>query len=84
MQPYEEQTITFSSGDLLVLYTDGVTEAMNEDETEEFGEERLIQCIQANRERSASEIQDAVIEEVRNFSEDIQYDDITLIVIRVR
>jgi len=84
MQPYEEQTITLSTGDLLVLYTDGVTEAMNEDETEEFGEERLIQCIEANRERNASEIHDAVIEEVRNFSEDIQYDDITLIVIRVR
>ncbi len=83
MAPYEEQKITLSSNDLLVLYTDGVTEAMNEDETEEFGEERLLDCIKSNRAKSAEEIQQTIIDEVQTFSHDVQYDDITLIVIKV-
>ena len=83
MSPYDEETITLSSGDLLVFYTDGVTEAMNEDETEEFGEDRLVECIKSNREKSSQELQDAIIEEVQDFSQNVQYDDITLIVIKV-
>jgi len=83
MNPYEEQKVTLNSGDLLVFYTDGVTESMNEDETEEFGEERLLDCIKANREQSAEEIQDAIITAVQEFSHDVQYDDITLIIIKV-
>ena len=83
MAPYEEQTISLSSNDLLVLYTDGVTEAMNKDETEEFGEQRLLDCIKRNRNKSADEIQQAIIDDVEAFSHDIQYDDITLIIIKV-
>lgn len=83
MAPYEEQKISLSSNDLLVLYTDGVTEAMNKDETEEFGEERLLDCIKRNRNKSADEIQQAIIDDVEAFSHDIQYDDITLIIIKV-
>lgn len=80
--PYSEQRVTFSSGDLVVLYTDGVTEAMNKDESEEFGEERLLDCIKNNRSKSADKIQASIIQEVQNFSDDIQYDDITLIIIK--
>ena len=83
MTPYEEQTIQLSTDDLLVFYTDGVTEAMNEDETEEFGEDRLINCIRENREKSSKEIEQAIIESVKQFSHDIQYDDITLIILKV-
>jgi sigma-B regulation protein RsbU (phosphoserine phosphatase) len=83
MSPYEEQTITLSKGDLLVCYTDGVTEAKNESETEEYGEERLFNCIKQHRELSSNEIQDAVIDDVKSFSKDIQYDDVTIIVIKV-
>ncbi|WP_240894706.1 GAF domain-containing SpoIIE family protein phosphatase [Fodinibius halophilus] len=83
MAPYEEQTIQLSEKDVLVFYTDGVTEAMNEDETEEFGEERLLNCIKENRFQSAAEIQEGIIEEVERFSHDVQYDDITLIVLKV-
>ncbi|HET6528013.1 MAG TPA: SpoIIE family protein phosphatase [Balneolaceae bacterium] len=83
MTPYEEQRITLSKDDLLVFYTDGVTEAMNKDQTEEFGEQRLIECIEENREKSAEEIQQAIINEVQAFSHRIQYDDITLIVVKV-
>jgi sigma-B regulation protein RsbU (phosphoserine phosphatase) len=82
MTPYSEKRITLSSGDLMVCFTDGVTEAMNTEETEEYEEERLIACIQKNRERSASDIMDAIVEDVNDFSQDIQRDDITLIVIK--
>lgn len=82
MTPYTEQTITLSPGDLLVLYTDGVTEAMNPERTQEYEEHRLIACIQKHRKGSAGEIMNAIVEDVKNFSHNIQYDDITLIVVK--
>lgn len=83
MAPYEEQTIRLSTNDLLVFYTDGVTEAMNPEETEEYGEQRLFDCIKEHRDQSSEDIQKAIIESVHKFSKDIQYDDITLIVLKV-
>ncbi|HEX6982341.1 MAG TPA: GAF domain-containing SpoIIE family protein phosphatase [Balneolaceae bacterium] len=83
MTPYKEQRINLESDDLLVFYTDGVTEAMNKEQTEEFGELRLIECIKKNRGKSAQEIQQAIIDDVQWFSRGIQYDDITLIVVKV-
>jgi sigma-B regulation protein RsbU (phosphoserine phosphatase) len=84
IREYNSEEITFHSGDLLVCYTDGVTEAMNKDKTEEYGEERLKECILAHRNKSAGKIMKAIIAEVMEFSLGIQYDDITLIVIKVR
>lgn len=84
MQPYEEKKVSLSPGDLLVFYTDGVTEAMNPNEDEEYGEQRLLDCVLANRDKTASELLDAIVEDVNDFSENIQYDDVTLIVFRVR
>ncbi len=84
MSPYEDNTLKLESGDLLVCYTDGVTEAMNENQSEEYEEERLIECIRTNREKSSQEIMQAVIDDVNAFAADIQYDDITLIVVKVR
>lgn len=83
MAPYKEHRITLATDDLLVFYTDGVTEAMNKDQTEEFGEERLTECILDNRTKSAEDIQNAIIEQVHQFSNNVQYDDITLIVVKV-
>jgi sigma-B regulation protein RsbU (phosphoserine phosphatase) len=84
IRKYESEEITFHSDDLLVCYTDGVTEAMNEDKTEEYGEQRLERCIHAHRNETAEGIMKAIIDEVMDFSLGIQYDDITLIVIKVR
>ncbi|MFH5832492.1 SpoIIE family protein phosphatase [Halalkalibaculum sp. DA384] len=81
--PYHEERIILSEGDILVFYTDGVTEAMNPEQTEEYGEERLLECVRKNRDGAAKEIQDAIIQEVNAFSEDTQYDDITLVVLKV-
>jgi serine phosphatase RsbU (regulator of sigma subunit)/catechol 2,3-dioxygenase-like lactoylglutathione lyase family enzyme len=66
-------------GDLLVLYTDGVTEAFDE-AGDEFGEERFLAAVRRHRHRSPASLLDALLEEVREFSPHEQHDDRTLIV----
>jgi serine phosphatase RsbU (regulator of sigma subunit) len=66
-------------GDAVVLYTDGVTEALN-NEGEEFGEERLLEAIRQHRGLSLPESVTAVADQARRFSPHEQADDITLIV----
>jgi serine phosphatase RsbU (regulator of sigma subunit) len=68
-------------GDLLVLYTDGITESFNDSE-EDFGEQRLIEAIRRHRELSPPELMSAIVAEVKQFSSLEQHDDITLIVAR--
>jgi serine phosphatase RsbU (regulator of sigma subunit)/catechol 2,3-dioxygenase-like lactoylglutathione lyase family enzyme len=65
-------------GDAVLLYTDGVTEALNS-EGEEFGEERLLEAARQHRGLSPSELLAAVADQARRFSPDEQADDITLI-----
>ena len=81
--PYECAEIEFQKGDLLVFFTDGVTEVMNPDQTEEYEAPRLIKCINRNRDKSSTEIMNAVIEDINLFSDNIQYDDVTMIVLSV-
>lgn len=83
VDPYNEQRILLSEGDMIVLYTDGVTEALNTAEDEEYGEERLLECLQSVRGKKASEVLQAVVEDVNRFSGQVQHDDVTLIVVRV-
>lgn len=71
------------AGDTLALYTDGVTEAGALD-GEEFGEERLLECLHTHRECCCSDVVSAVIEEVHRYSPEEQQDDITLIVAKCR
>ncbi len=67
-------------GDILALYTDGVTEAFNH-EGEEFGEQRLIEALRRNRERPSQALLAAIMDELQQFcSCDEQHDDITLVV----
>ncbi|HWZ97134.1 MAG TPA: SpoIIE family protein phosphatase [Candidatus Dormibacteraeota bacterium] len=66
-------------GDAVLLYTDGVTEARN-DEGEEFGEQRLLEASRQHRELSPPELLAAVADQARGFSPHEQADDITLIV----
>ena len=68
--------------DCLVLYTDGVTEALNSD-GDEFGIDRMIQTVRASATDGAQTIVKRIIEDVRNFTGSLpQNDDITLIAIR--
>lgn len=83
LMPYSSAEISFQSGDLLVCFTDGVTEALNPDQTEEYEEHRLIDCINRNRNKTVQEIMDAVIDDINDFSDHVQYDDITMILLRV-
>jgi serine phosphatase RsbU (regulator of sigma subunit) len=74
---------SLQSGDMLVLFTDGVTESFNS-AGEEFGEERLIDALQRYRELPPSALISAVVSEVQAFSPHQQYDDITLTVAKCR
>jgi serine phosphatase RsbU (regulator of sigma subunit) len=68
-----------AAGDAVLLYTDGVTEALN-GEGEEFGEERLLVAARQHRGQSPPELLAAVADQARGFSPHEQTDDITLIV----
>jgi len=65
-------------GDLLALYTDGVTEAMT-DRGEEFGEENLIQRLHHYRHQACHTAVEAITNEIKTLGPGEQYDDITLI-----
>ena len=69
------------AGDLLVLYTDGVTESANDD-AEEFGEARLIEAVRSCGACGLTDLIEGVVERVREFSPREQQDDVTLIVAR--
>jgi sigma-B regulation protein RsbU (phosphoserine phosphatase) len=78
----EEQEADIASRDILVLYTDGVTEAMNQQE-ELFGEERLKSAIAANRDASAQEMLEAIVTAVNDFTGDMpQADDLTIFIVK--
>ncbi len=70
-----------SPGDVLALYTDGVTESFNES-GEDFGERRLIDELRRSCELSAQCAINAILQAVRQFSPREQHDDITAIVAR--
>ena len=79
---YAEQRFELQAGDLLAIYSDGVTEA-NDLAEREFSVERLIEVLSAERERPASETVDAVFDEIDRFvGEAPQFDDITLMVMK--
>jgi serine phosphatase RsbU (regulator of sigma subunit) len=78
--PYGEMHTKLEEGDMLVLYSDGVTEATNS-AYEEFDEERFIQVLQRNRQEPASKIVQAVTGALAEFTAGApQADDITLLV----
>lgn len=71
-------------GDVVVLYTDGITEAENA-QRDFYGLERLITIVQRHSQTSAHSIREAVIQDVRShIGEHIVYDDITLVVMKRR
>ncbi|MER3522992.1 MAG: hypothetical protein C4326_02725 [Ignavibacteria bacterium] len=81
---YAERTLPLSSGDVLVLLTDGITEAMN-NEREQFGQERLEHLFRSmdHRALSSQRILDLVSEELqRHTGEATQHDDMTMVVVR--
>jgi sigma-B regulation protein RsbU (phosphoserine phosphatase) len=80
---FTEASVPLAPGDVVVLYTDGVTEALNTS-NELYGEERLRAFIVANPGLPAAVLVQAIFDDVVRFSEgEPQADDITLLVVRV-
>lgn len=78
---WEQRVVQMDPGDVLLLYTDGITEAQNADE-EFFDEERLREIVRAGLGRPAQEIQDDLIAQVDAFVDHAsQSDDITVMVV---
>jgi sigma-B regulation protein RsbU (phosphoserine phosphatase) len=67
-------------GDVLVIYTDGISEASEGDDAEEFGEERLVAGTRAQQNQPAGPMLDAIVADVQAFSKGYQADDMTMIV----
>ncbi len=77
-----DQTEPFQPGDGLVLYTDGLTEAPN-DEEKEFSNARLADAVRALQARGARELNDGILETVRRFAGSVALrDDLTLVTIK--
>ena len=77
---YTQREIKFYEGDKLLLFTDGVTEARNA-AGEEFGEERLLECVRSYRGRHAAELRTMILNEVTQFCSDNFDDDAALMVV---
>ncbi len=79
---YKEADLKFEIGNLLVLYSDGITEAMNKNE-EEFGEERLRNIVKQNKGASSGDLISIILSTVNEFTEySPQMDDMTVVVIK--
>ena len=81
---YAERSLAWQPGDVLVMYTDGVTEA-RDGEGRMFEHEALEACIAKGSAESAETIRDRILAEISAHSGDVlQDDDITLVVARAR
>ena len=84
VDPYIFEEVKLEKDDVIILYTDGVSEALNL-EFEEYSEERLEKKVKSLKNESANEILSGIKEDVQIFTQgNQQSDDITLIVVKVR
>lgn len=80
----QQSSINYQTEDILVLYTDGITEAQNDD-NEEFGYDRLANLIEVNKDNNADVIQEKIIDELYKFcnNEHLE-DDYSLVVVKFK
>jgi sigma-B regulation protein RsbU (phosphoserine phosphatase) len=81
-QKFELGCVDLQSGDILVLFTDGVTEARSVDD-EEFGDQRLLGVLTETRGAGAREIQRQILLAASEFSQGLWHDDATVLVLSV-
>jgi phosphoserine phosphatase RsbU/P len=82
--PYQSVKIQLLPGELIVFYTDGVTEARNKAE-EEYGEPRLVDAVSRCSDRPAEAILETILDSVTLFTDgDLESDDLTLVVMKVK
>lgn len=81
---YEQETVQMKPNDLLFLYTDGLSEALNK-EGEEFGANRIMETLKAIATLSADQIRDVVVRRVKEWCTGMSlYDDLTFVVLKVK
>jgi sigma-B regulation protein RsbU (phosphoserine phosphatase) len=81
---YDEETLELEPGDVLVIFSDGVTEAFNA-AGEEFGEPRLLDCLQTNRDCEPAELLQKLLATVQQFTASAaQSDDVTALVLKYK
>ena len=81
---YEEETVTLTVGDWLIVYSDGVSEALSA-EGEEYGESRILTCVRKNLDMEPQALLESLFADVRDFARGAaQSDDITAMVLRFR
>ena len=81
--PYEEASVQLKTGDVLLVFSDGFSEAMNHS-LEEFGEEKLVELTKQHREKSAVELIDKISQSVKQHCGDApQSDDMTIVALRL-
>ena len=77
------QSVDLKKGDWFIFYTNGLTESMNANQ-EEFGDQRLIDCIMENRQQEAQSMNENILQSIKDFSgKTIQQDDMTIVSIKV-
>jgi len=78
-----EQRISYKPGDVLLFYTDGISEAMN-NQREQYGEHRLIDLMNQLDEQNAQAIREHILQTINDFVQDVpQHDDITMVILKV-
>jgi sigma-B regulation protein RsbU (phosphoserine phosphatase) len=81
---YEEETVSLMSGDWLIVFSDGVSEALSA-AGDEYGESRIVTCVQKNLDKEPQGLLEAMFTDVREFARGAaQSDDITAMVLRFR
>ncbi|MBN1153335.1 SpoIIE family protein phosphatase [candidate division KSB1 bacterium] len=81
-QTIREETLSLGKGDILVLYTDGFTEAMNSSLVE-YGEDKFLKIIESNSNLSASELIDKILHDIKRYVKGHpQHDDMTMVIIK--
>ena len=79
---FDEETLRLLPGDVIIAFSDGVSEALN-DAGEEFTDERLLASVEAHRNQSPQALLDGLLADVRTFcGKATPNDDITLVVVR--
>ncbi len=78
----EEVTLNLGKNEILLLYTDGVTEARNSQQLE-FGEDRLLKSLKAQQSEDIVQIRKSLLQSLQDFMGDTQpHDDITMVMLK--
>jgi len=82
--PYQEETLPLHSGDIVCAFTDGVFEVQDA-AGEEFGEQAIVDFVQASRHLSAGELSGGLYRKIKDFSHNTKFrDDFTILIVKVR